>query len=55
MLVNSIVKENLGGKTKIVEECKKEEDRIWVLKEWFGITLTEQEREAIKGWATELK
>lgn len=55
MLVNAVVKENLGGKTKIVEECKTEADRIRVLKEWFGITLTEEEKEAIKGTATELK
>lgn len=55
MLVNALVKENLGGKTKIVEECKTEEDRVRVLKEWFGITLTAEEREGIKGSATELK
>ena len=55
MLVNEIVKENLGGKTNIVKECRTEEDRIRVLKEWFGITLTTKEREAIRGWATELK
>lgn len=55
MLVNALVKENLGGKTKIVEECKTEEDRIRILKEFFGIILTEEEKTAIKGTATELK
>lgn len=54
MLVNAIVKENLGGKTKIVSECKTEADRIRALKEWFGITLTDEEIGAIKGTATEL-
>lgn len=55
MLVNSVVKENLGGKTQIVEECSTEADRMRALKEWFGMTLTEEEKEAIKGTATELQ
>jgi hypothetical protein len=28
MLVNDVVKENLGGRTKIVGECKTAEDRV---------------------------
>lgn len=54
MLVNGTVKENLGGKTKIVEECQTEDDRTKALKAWFNIDLTEDEKTAIKGWITEL-
>ena len=55
MLVNEVVKENLGGKTKIVQECRSEEERIDALRVWFGIELTEDEGLAIKGHMTELK
>jgi hypothetical protein len=55
MLVNATVKENLGGKTKIVEECSTEADRVRVLKEWFSITLTKDEIHAIRSTATELR
>ncbi|RYP87422.1 hypothetical protein DL769_000518 [Monosporascus sp. CRB-8-3] len=54
MLVNGLVKENLGGKTKVVQECKTEEEKIDVLDRYFGIRLTEEERLGIRGWATEL-
>lgn len=52
MLVNGLVKENLGGKTQVVKECKTEEERVAALREWFGIELTEQEIAAIKGHKT---
>jgi arylamine N-acetyltransferase len=55
MLVNATVKENLGGKTKIVEECSTETDRVRVLKDWFGITLTQDEVQAITDTPTEIK
>lgn len=55
MLVNELVKENLGGKTKVVQECRSEEERVEALKKWFGVELTEEERLAIKGHMTELK
>lgn len=54
-LVNGTVKENLGGRTKIVQECKTEEERVAALKTWFEIELTEEERTGIRGWVTELK
>jgi arylamine N-acetyltransferase len=54
MLINRLVKRNMGGRTKVVEECKTEEERIAVLKEYFGITLTHEQREGIKGKFTEL-
>jgi arylamine N-acetyltransferase len=55
MLVDGLVKENLGGRTKVVEECGAEEERVAALEKWFGITLTEEERKGIQGWPTELR
>lgn len=55
MLVNGVVKENLGGKTKVLQECKTEEERIAALKTWFGVEMTSEEREAIRGHFSELK
>jgi arylamine N-acetyltransferase len=55
MLINGVIKENLGGKTKVVEDCKIEEERVKALEKWFGITLTEEERTGIHGWGTELR
>lgn len=55
MLVNDVVKRNDGrGKTVTVRVCKSEEERIEVLKEMFGITLSEEERLGIRGWRTEI-
>lgn len=55
MLVGGTVKENLGGKTRVVRECGSEEERVEALREWFGIELTEEERGGIRGYQTELK
>jgi hypothetical protein len=49
------VKENLGGKTKVVQECQTEAERVEALKTWFGIRLSEEEINSIRGWHTELK
>lgn len=54
MLVDGVVKENLGGKTKILKECKTEVERVEALQEYFGIELTDDEKEAISGYKTEL-
>lgn len=54
MLVDGVVKENLGGKTRIVKECKTEGERVEALREYFGIELTDDEKEAIRGYKTEL-
>jgi arylamine N-acetyltransferase len=51
---NNIVKENTGGKSKVLVNCKNEEERIEAFKEHFGIILLEEERNGIKGRVTEL-
>lgn len=55
MLINGIMKGNLGGKTEVVMECKSERERVEVLERYFGISLTDQERVGMRGWATELR
>ncbi|KAJ4372903.1 hypothetical protein N0V83_003194 [Neocucurbitaria cava] len=54
MLVEGVVKENLGGKTMIVEECLTEGQRLEALQKWFGMTFTDEEKAGIRGWGTEL-
>jgi arylamine N-acetyltransferase len=54
MLVNNEVKQNLGGKTSLLQTCKTENERIEVLKSVFDITLSDEERLGIKGRLTEL-
>lgn len=55
MLVNGVVKRNVGGKTEVVEVCSTEPERIDALKKWFGIELTEDEIAGIKSSVTELR
>lgn len=55
MLVNEVIKENLGGKTKIVKECKTESERIEWLDKFFGMRFTDEERAGIVGHVTEIK
>lgn len=55
MLVNELVKENLGGKTKVVQECRSEEERIQALRHWFGVDLTQEEKDAIKNHPLEIR
>jgi arylamine N-acetyltransferase len=55
LLVNGTVKQNLGGRTVVILECKTEEERITALKEYFAIKLAEEEIQGIKGTCTELK
>lgn len=54
MLVNELVKENLGGKTTVIHECKTEEERVAALDKYFGLRLTAEEKNGIRGWRTAL-
>ncbi|KAI4263907.1 MAG: hypothetical protein L6R42_000966 [Xanthoria sp. 1 TBL-2021] len=53
-MFNEKVKREVGG--VVVERfCMSEEDRLGILKEWFGVRLTGEEERGIKGLVTELK
>ncbi|KAK3942225.1 arylamine N-acetyltransferase, pineal gland isozyme NAT-10 [Diplogelasinospora grovesii] len=54
MLVQGEVKQNVTGRTELVKTCKTEQERLEALKEYFGIVLTQEEAEAIKGRSVEL-
>lgn len=55
MLADGVLKENMGGKTRVLKECRTEKERVEVLREYFGVHLTDEQREGIKGFETELK
>lgn len=55
MLADGVLKRNMGGRTEVIRVCQTEAARIEVLKEYFGIHLTEEERQGIRGFETELK
>jgi arylamine N-acetyltransferase len=54
MLAHGVVKRNLGGKTDIVKICQTEEERIEALKEYFGIIMSDDQKQGIKGFETAL-
>lgn len=54
MLVNGDVKRNMGGKTDVVKICATEEERVEAIKEYFAITLTEEEKLGVRGRNVEL-
>lgn len=54
MLVNEVVKENLGGRTTIIYECRTDEERVAALEKYFNIYLTDEENNGIQGWRTAL-
>lgn len=49
------LKRRVGAKSEVVKEFKNEGERIEALSEEFGITLSEVEKEAIKGTANEIR
>lgn len=49
MLVDNVVKENLGGKTKVIKVLDTEAQRIESLREDFGVHLIPEEINAIRG------
>ncbi|KAI9159127.1 hypothetical protein HJFPF1_07135 [Paramyrothecium foliicola] len=54
MLVNGVVKENLGGKTQVIFTCRTEEQRVEALGKYFQIFLTDEEKGGIRGYVSEL-
>jgi arylamine N-acetyltransferase len=44
-----------GGKSETIKECVTEQERVEMLREWFGIELSAEERESIRGWKSALK
>ncbi|KAB2572008.1 hypothetical protein DBV05_g9318 [Lasiodiplodia theobromae] len=54
MLVGGDVKENLGGKTRVIRSCKSEPERLKALQEFFGMVFTEEEQAGIRGRVSEL-
>lgn len=55
MLADGVVKRNMGGRTEVVKECKSEEERVKALEEYFGIHLSDDARQGIVGFETELR
>ncbi|KAI9700019.1 MAG: N-terminal acetyltransferase [Candelina mexicana] len=49
------VKRRIRGKTDHLESCETEEQRIGALEKYFGIALSEEEKDGIRGMVTELK
>ena len=50
MLVNNVVKVNMGGKTQVVHQVNLEDERRQALYDYFGIRLTEGQFQSIEGW-----
>jgi arylamine N-acetyltransferase len=46
-LFEAAVKESIGSNQKLLKECKTEDDRLEILKEVFGIELTDEEKNGI--------
>ena len=54
MLVDSVLKINTGGKTKVIATFDTEEQRVQALQDHFAIILNREEIDGIKGLYTEL-
>ncbi|KAI4201519.1 MAG: hypothetical protein LQ346_002155 [Caloplaca aetnensis] len=48
-------KKRIGNEVVERRVCRSEQERLQLLKDWFGIVLTEEEERGIKGTVTELK
>jgi arylamine N-acetyltransferase len=51
----NLTKRIAGGKSETIKQCETEEERVEMLREWFGIGLSEEEREAIRSSKSALK
>jgi hypothetical protein len=47
MLSGAELKRNMGGRTQLVKTCATEQERVDVLRDIFGLVLTEEERMGI--------
>ncbi|KAL8806559.1 MAG: hypothetical protein Q9223_003322 [Gallowayella weberi] len=54
-MFNAEAKRKVRGEVVESRTCKTEKERVEVLREWFGIRLTEEEERGIEGLVTELK
>ncbi len=54
-MFNGEVKKKVGTETVESRSCGSEKERLEVLKEWFGVRLTEKEQKGITGLVTQLK
>lgn len=54
MLSGADLMRNMGGKTQLVKTCATEQERVDVLRDVFGLVLTEEERMGITGSVTAL-
>lgn len=54
-VVDGVIKERRYGKSKVLRECKTEEERVNGLERFLGIKLSLGESEGIKGYHTALK
>lgn len=55
MIIDNHVKANHGGRTEILEVLHSEQQRVEALKKYCGVTLTEGEVAAMKGYSTEIR
>ena len=54
-MFNGEAKRKVGKETVERRCCGSEEERVSVLREWFGVVLTAEERRGISGLVTDLK
>lgn len=54
-MMNRVIKERRFGESKVLRECKSEEERVSGLREFLGVMLSEAEVQGIRGHITEIK
>jgi hypothetical protein len=55
ILSGSTLKRRILGNTEVITECANEGQRVALLKDHFGISLSNRARDGIRGMVTELK
>lgn len=54
-MMDKVIKERRFGESKVLRECKNEEERVEGLREFLGVKLSMAEAEGIRGSHTEIK